>query len=88
MVEEPAVEMLASFKPHPPAALPLLVNCLSHTNPSVRLRAAVALGHFGSNGVVALPELERATADPDPEVHEAAQTTLREIRYLSGSRVR
>ena len=57
-----------------------LEGLLSDPDPAVRIRAAQALGRLGGLARTSLPRLERATADADEGVREAATQALAAIR--------
>ncbi|GMQ80133.1 MAG: hypothetical protein BMS9Abin04_077 [Planctomycetia bacterium] len=60
-------------------AVPVLVKALSHERRQVRAEVAAALGDLGTFARSALPQLEKALADPDPDVREAAADAIRRI---------
>jgi hypothetical protein len=55
------------------------VSELSIGSPTERIRSLYAIGEFGSDGTTAVPALNRAVADPDQRVREAALSSLAKI---------
>ena len=61
-------------------AIPSLIEALADPTPSVRRRAARALGRLGPAAKQAEPALIKAVSDPQTEVRDAAADALRHIR--------
>lgn len=53
-------------------------------SPEYRAAAARALGRLGADGKSALPALETARQDPDPDVSSAATEAIAEIQKAGG----
>jgi len=70
-----AVTALGSLRLLPEISVPVLANCLTHSNASIRQLAANNLRQFKSAARPALPALIAAREDPDKFVrHEAAKS--------------
>jgi hypothetical protein len=63
-----------------PRAVPLLVAALKSNDTRMRTRVARIMKEFGPTARDAIPELERAAADPDSELAKAAQDALLRIK--------
>ncbi len=70
---------LARIVSQPEIAVPFLTDQLSHSDRSVRQRAADALGKFTTNAISATPELVKLLDDPVTTVRETATNALRRI---------
>jgi hypothetical protein len=69
-----------TFSSARPAAIDALVPALDSADEVCRAGAAFALSLCGPEAKAAVPALERAMADPVPDVSEAAAEALRKIR--------
>ncbi len=78
---EDAAHVLAAIGP---AAVPALIECLSHGDARVRAHATTALGHIGPDAAPAVPDLSRLLRDESPRVRTAAETTLIKIGRSRG----
>jgi HEAT repeat protein len=58
-----------------------LLTLLSHQISNLRKEAALALGEIGSG--LALDELEKHQADPDPEVRKSVRLAIQQISTTS-----
>jgi hypothetical protein len=64
-----------------PASVASLVSELNDPSPNVRERAAVELGHAGTDAFDAVADLKRlAATDPDEEVRRASRPALYNVR--------
>jgi HEAT repeat protein len=54
-----------------------LLDALTHTISNLRKEAALALGEIASTD--ALPALEQAAGDPDPEVRKSVRLAIQQI---------
>lgn len=61
-------------------AIPGLLNALKDKDSGVRLVTIQALGAFGHDAALALPQLEQLASDPAPEVQEAARAAIAKIK--------
>lgn len=75
-----AAEALAKFGPGAEDAMPALGQALHHSSKWVRIEAAGVLAQFGSDARPYAPALRRLTADPDPEVRQAAEKAYNAVR--------
>jgi HEAT repeat protein len=75
----PAAKTLARKGPEARLAIPSLALALQHGNKWIRVEAALALAQMGREAKVVRPALEQATADPEPEVRDAASKALEAI---------
>ena len=56
--------------------VPELIEMLHDEDPEVRTASAAALGSFGSHAEIAVPALQKATADSDENVAREAGVAL------------
>lgn len=75
-----AAKSIAEFRGEPKFQLPVLIPLLSHGNPRVRTEAADRIGSLGALAVEAIPALEAAVHDDDPEARDAVEHAIESIR--------
>lgn len=61
-------------------ALPGFLRALEHKDASVRRDAVAMLGQMAASHPEAIPALEKATQDTDPEVQQEAKAALARVR--------
>ena len=70
------VRALGNFGQEAAIAVPDLIRCLRHRQPSVRRAAAVALGRIGPKAEAAAPQLSTLRDDRSRPVREAVEEAL------------
>jgi HEAT repeat protein len=66
------------------SALDVLTVALSHEISNLRKEAAIAMGEIGD--LRAIPALEAALKDPDPDVRKLTQLALKSIQSANANR--
>ena len=74
-----AVWAVARIHSMPEAAVPILIECLSDSNSTVRVNAAMGLRDFGSDARRAVPALIKSLKDPDERTKSYAESALKAI---------
>jgi HEAT repeat protein len=86
-VRERACGALDDIGPKAHGAIPKLVQLMSHDkNDGVRLAAIKALGRMGPGIVSAIPILTLAANDPDQDIRDAAQESLKRAKQYAMKR--
>ena len=75
-----AIGALGLMKLDPETFVPFLTNKFQSPVPRIRMAAITALAYFGSSAVSAVPSIETALSDTDPDVCWAATNALETIR--------
>jgi HEAT repeat protein len=74
-----AVRLLPQQKADAAKIVPAMIECLKDKQGDVRLSAAIGLGSFGEEAMLAVPELQAAEDDRDARVRRAAGVALSRI---------
>jgi HEAT repeat protein len=78
-------EAIVCIDPTGQQAIPLLIELLRDSEPSVRKNSALTLGLYGPTAASALTSLQELLSDPDQDVRSAAATALQQIEDSDNS---
>ncbi len=78
-----ALGQIAPNSPAAPDAVAVLIRALDEKDPSNRLGAIEALGHFGTDAAAAIPKLQALQADRDTSIRDAAAKSLAALEAQS-----
>ena len=78
-VREKAVGALSGMERQPERLVPVFRDLMGDSNGLIRIYAASGLGRFGLSAKAAIPDLVKATNDPDPNIVIWARRALEQI---------